>query len=328
MSPSQSFVQNIIALVWDFDKTLSRDYMQKPLFKAYEIDESQFWEENNQLANLYAEQRIQVNRDTCYLNHILSYIRLGKFKGLNNHKLRELGAQIEFNPGIPEFLKQTRDYVAKHEEYSRFELRLEHYIVSTGLSEMIRGSQVMEFAEGIWGCEFIERPFVPGETGLVPDEAHRNELSQIACTIDNTTKTKALFEINKGANKHPEEVDVNQLMGEDDRRVPFRNMIYIADGPSDVPAFSLVKKNGGKTFAVYREYDPQGKEDSRSFDQAETLRQDGRVDMFGPADYQAGTITHKWLFKQIDMIAQALCERKRAALGSGRYHLPKHIIDK
>src|SRR5208283_2019305 len=76
------------------------------------------------------------------------------------------------------------------------------------------------------------------------------EISQIGMVIDNTTKTRALFEINKGTNKNPA-IDVNSNIKPEDRRIPFQNMIYIADGPSDVPSFSVVKRNGGEAYAVY-----------------------------------------------------------------------------
>ena len=117
---------------------------------------------------------------------------------------------------------------------------------------MIRGSAIAPCVNGIWGCEFIENPIPPGflqQEELPIDPVL--EISQIGMMIDNTTKTRALFEINKGTNKNPA-IDVNADIRPEDRRVPFQNMIYIADGPSDVPSFSVVKKNGGKTYAVYR----------------------------------------------------------------------------
>lgn len=91
-------------------------------------------------------------------------------------------------------------------------------------------------------------------------------------SIHNTSKTRALFEINKGIPRHPE-ADVNAKMSEEMRRVRFENMIYIADGPSDIPAFSLVHKNGGSAFAIYPP------KDVKAFRQAERMRHDGRIDM-------------------------------------------------
>ena len=78
------FLQNIIAIIWDFDKTLSPQYMQTPLFKAYGVDETEFWKEVHALPEYYARAGIHVNEDTCYLGHLLTYVREGKMAGLTN----------------------------------------------------------------------------------------------------------------------------------------------------------------------------------------------------------------------------------------------------
>lgn len=72
--------------------------------------------------------------------------------------LRELGKEIEFFEGVPEFLKKVKDLIKKDEKFKKYHITLEHYIISTGLAEMIRGSKVAEYVDGIWGCEFIEEP--------------------------------------------------------------------------------------------------------------------------------------------------------------------------
>ena len=106
--------------------------------------------------------------------------------------------------------------------------------------------------------------------------------------IDNTTKTRALFEINKGTNKNPA-LDVNARMPPGDRRIPFANMIYIADGPSDIPCFSVVKERGGKAYAVYNPERPD------EFRQNDELRRAGRIDHYGKADYREDSETYDWL---------------------------------
>ena len=165
--------------------------------------------------------------------------------GLNNVILAKCGAEIRFYPGLPEFFATSKAWVADKPEYRKHDIRLEHYIVSTGLAKMIRGSAIAPHVDGVWGCEFIENPLQPGflqqkELELSADA----EIAQIGMVIDNTTKTRALFEINKGTNKNSA-IDVNSRVAAEDRRIPFQNMIYIADGPSDVPSFSVVKGNGG-----------------------------------------------------------------------------------
>lgn len=88
---------NIIAIVWDFDKTLINGYMQDPMLKAYGIDPKNFWTEVNDLPKKYSEeQHVKVNPDTIYLNHLINYVKDGRLRGLNNAKLREYGGIAYF----------------------------------------------------------------------------------------------------------------------------------------------------------------------------------------------------------------------------------------
>lgn len=313
------FLQNVVAVIWDFDKTLSPNYMQKPLFDAYDIDEDIFWSEVNALPDYYKRAGISVQRDTCYLGHLLSFVRAGRMPGLTNARLRELGAGIEFFAGIPELFGALRASIALP-RYEEHDIRLEHYVVSTGLVEMIRGSRIADYLDGIYGSEFIEEPAQPGY-----DRAHAPKhglVSQIAGFLDNTTKTRALFEINKGVNKEPG-ITVNDFIPEDERRVPFTNMIYIADGPSDIPSFSVVKKFGGQTCAVY------APDVEREFRQALSLQENGRVAFCAPADYREGTHTYRWLNNQVLRIADRMIVERKATLmgkvGRGPTHAPEDV---
>jgi len=225
-------MSNIIAVIWDFDKTLVDGYMQDPIFEKYGVDSKQFWEEVNSLPKKYwEEQQVKVNRDTIYLNHFINKTKEGVFKGLNNKVLFELGKELKFYKGIPEIFGKTKELIEKNSIFQEYNIKVEHYIVSTGMVEMIKGSIIKEYVEDIWGCELIQ----------AKDENGNFEISEIGYTIDNTSKTRAIFEINKGVNKNTG-YDVNAKIKEGNRRVLFKNMIYIADGPSDVPAFSLIKK--------------------------------------------------------------------------------------
>ncbi len=238
---SRLFEQNRIAIVWDFDKTLIPRYMQVPLFERYDIAEQGFWDEVGDGSRRIESRGQKVNHETFYLNVLLRHVRDGRMAGLDNAALRQLGAELEFFPGAAEFFEHSKTWVAGNPAYQAFDIRLEHYIVSTGLTEMIKGSPIAPHIDGVWGCEFLE----------APDTAGRPVISEVIYAIDNTTKTRALFEINKGVNKHPEAVSVNASIAEAERRVPFSNMIYVADGPSDIPAFSVARKGGGRTYAVY-----------------------------------------------------------------------------
>ena len=317
------FEQNIIAMVWDCDKTLISSYMQEPLFRHFNVDGGKFWKEVNALKVYYGKQGITVNSDTSYLNHILTYVKAGLFKGLNNALLREFGKELKFYPGLPQFFGEVKSLINDDEKYKAFDIRLEHYVVSTGFAETIRGSAIAPFVDGIFGCEFIESPAQPGfldSLGDVPSaDAASSEISQVASALDNTSKTRYLFEINKGSNKYPETIDVNSSIARESRRVPFENMVYIADGPSDVPAFSILNYNGGSTFAVY----PKG--DVKAFRQVDALRRDNRVQMFGEADYETGSQSWLWLTEKVRAIADKIVERKQAAIRNSAGAPPTHL---
>ena len=112
---------------------------------------------------------------------------------------------------------------------------------------------------------------------------------------------------------------MNSSIARESRRVPFENMVYIADGPSDVPAFSILNYNGGSTFAVY----PKG--DVKAFRQVEMLRRDGRVQMFGEADYQEASQSWLWLTEKVRSIADRIVARKQEAIRSSAGTPPGHL---
>jgi hypothetical protein len=313
------FTQNTIACIWDFDKTLIPDYMQSPLFRRYGIDEANFWAETNQLTGRYKERGYHLSPEIAYLNHLLTYVHEGPLKGLNNKILFECGAEIKFYQGLPEFFERSKAYVQDRPEYQKHDISLEHYVVSTGIAPMVRGSAIARQLDGVWACEFIENPLQPGflKQKEFPLEATA-EIAQIGMVIDNTTKTRAIFEINKGTNKNAA-IDVNSKMAAEDRRIPFQNMIYIADGPSDVPSFSVVKGNGGKAFAVYNPAKPE------EFAQNDRLRQSGRIDHYGPADYSESSSTAQWLRMHIHQICDRIVSDREAAVSLKASKPPRHL---
>lgn len=305
------FTQTIVAMVWDFDKTLTPGYMQAPLFRRFGVDEKTFWAEVNQLEARYRERGCeQVASEMAYLNHVLAYVRRGKFRSLSNAMLEELGGELEFYPGLPGFFAELRALVEDDPLFSQHGVTLEHYVVSTGFTRTIRGSAIAGELAGVWGCEFVEDL-----------DSDSDEIAQIGYVLDNTTKTRALFEINKGVNKHPGQISVNANMAESERRIPFRNIVYVADGPSDVPVFSVVKRSGGRTYGVYN----PGHD--KEFRQINELQRQGRVQSFGPADYRAGSQTHMWLSEAVHEIAHGIVRDREAALGARVGQAPRHLND-
>ncbi|QAT41974.1 HAD family hydrolase [Aminipila luticellarii] len=300
---------NIIALVWDFDKTLVDGYMQDPIFEEYGVNPQEFWKEVNELPEKYwKEQGVKVNPDTIYLNQFIKYAKEGKFKGLNNKKLEEFGKKLKFYQGVPEIFEHTKQLIEEDPIYEEYDIKVEHYIVSTGMSRVIKGSSVMPHVEHVWGCELIE----------APDEDGQNIISEVGYTIDNTSKTRALFEINKGVHLR-EGVEVNTSIPEDHRRVHFINMVYVADGPSDIPAFSVVNKHNGATFAIF----PRG--DMKAMKQVEQMRKDGRINMFAEADYSEGTTAYMWICNKITEFAERIRTEEKEKLAQFTSATPMHL---
>jgi hypothetical protein len=313
------FTQNTIALIWDFDKTLIPEYMQTPLFRRYGIDESNFWTETNALMEQYRKRGYRLAGELAYLNHLLTYVQDGPMRGLNNQILFDCGADIKFYPGLPDFFERVKGFVQEKPKYVEHDISVEHYIVSTGIAPMVRGSAIAKHVDGIWACEFIENPLRPGflKQKEMPLEAAA-EIAQIGMVIDNTGKTRAIFEINKGSNKNPA-IDVNARMADEDRRVPVQNMIYIADGPSDVPSFSVVKRGGGRTYAVYNPDKPA------EFEQNDRLLQSGRIHGYGPADYRATSSTAQWLRMHIHQICDRIVVDRESAVALKASKPPRHL---
>jgi hypothetical protein len=144
------------------------------------------------------------------------------------------------------------------------------------------------------------------------------EISQIGLAVDNTIKTRFIFEINKGCNKNSS-LDVNASVPHELRRVPFDQLIYVADGPSDVPVFAVVKQMGGKTYAVY---DP---EDEDEFAQTCNLVESGRVHNNGPADYSPRSSTSIWMKQKVREILTSMVMRKQESFQKNTLSAPKHM---
>lgn len=303
-------MSDVIATVWDFDKTLIPGYMQEPIFKHFMQNDSDFWNENNEEIKQYEEKGLTVNHDTYYLNKFIRMSQAGeKFDGLNNDLLEELGKDLNFFDGAIDLFKEIAD-LNENTRYKEFGIKFENYIVSTGFKRMIIGSEIAKYAKKVWGAELIDKM---GEDG-------KYRLSEIAYSLDNTTKTRALFEINKGVGiVEDSTIDVNTKIPLEERRVQFCNMVYVADGPSDVPAFSLLNQKGGATLAVYP------KANMKAFKQVDQLRQDGRVQMIAEADYTKGSTAHMWLHNRLQAQAEAIIEKKKATYTRSP-GTPSHLV--
>lgn len=298
-------MSDVIATVWDFDKTLIPGYMQDPIFKAYKKDSGEFWKENNAEVEKHRKDGLDVNADTYYLNLFIRYSQSGQaFDGLNNQKLEDFGTKLEFYPGAVELFRKIQE-MNNDEQYREFGIQFENYIVSTGFKKMIEGSAIKPYVKKIWGAELIDRD---------------GRLAEIAYSLDNTSKTRALFEINKGVGMvDGATIDVNSKIPSELRRVQFCNMVYVADGPSDVPAFSVLNQKGGSTLAVY----PKGNE--KAFASVDKLCRDRRVQMIAEADYTENSGAYMWLMCRLKEQAETIIENKKQLYRTGP-GTPRHLV--
>ena len=241
----------IVALIYDFDKTLCTKDMQEYAFiPSLGMDSVTFWKEVNDFAS-----KNQMDPILAYM-YMMTKMARGKVL-LTKNVLREQGRNVELLPGIPEWFSKIRDFGETEG------VRIEHYIVSSGLTQIILGTGLADEFSGIYASEFLyDENGVPIWPGLA---------------LNYTSKTQFIFRINKGIRDITEAKALNSFTPQTERRIPYRNMIYIGDGLTDVPCMKLVKLNGGHSIGVY-----QGDDDSQVCD---LIRHD-RVNYITRADYR------------------------------------------
>ncbi len=274
--------QNTIALIFDYDQTLSPRYMQDDvLFPEFGIDPGSFWGKCNELVKTQ-----QWDGELAYLKCLLDYLSMDN---VSNQRLEELGADLQFFPGVEEMLDEIPKLclTPQHEAAG---ITIEYYIISSGLKALLDGSKLKPLVKQIFGCEFGE------------DESGKISFPKRA--ISHTTKTQFLFRISKGMISYDE--DVNDHMPHEIRPIPFENMLYVGDGPTDVPCFTVMKKFNGHALAVYNPEDQSRK----SFDKCYTLADTNRVKHIAPADYRAGSHLRLILEKLVSSMAERILKQR------------------
>lgn len=245
----------VVAICYDFDKTLSPDDMQAQGFiqsVGYSVPD--FWQESNGLAG-----NNDMDQNLAYM-----FTMMNTAEGhvlFTKDTLLQYGAQVRLFPGVQDWFRRIREYGEKHG------VIVEHYIISSGLKEMIEGTAIADEFEKIYASSFFYN-----EKGVAKWPAQ---------VVNYTNKTQFLFRIEKGVLDINDQ-GVNESFAPEDIRVPFRNMIYIGDSDTDIPCMKLVTTYGGHSIGVYN---AETLEKSKVY----KMMREGRIRYFAPADYSEGT---------------------------------------
>ena len=288
--------QNIIAIVYDYDQTLSPNYMQdEAIFPHFGIHPKSFWERCTELVNTES-----YDNELAYMKVMLDTLAMDR---PTNDELKSLGSKMNFYPGLPEMFQEFQNglLTAEHEAHG---ITVEHYIISSGLKILIEGSRLASYVKAIFGCEFAE------------DSEGR--ISFPRRVISHTQKTQYLFRINKGMLDMTD--DVNDHMAPDLRPIPFPNMVYVGDGPTDVPCFTVMRRNGGQAIAVYNAEDPSRSSFKKCY---QLCVHADRVKNIAPSDFRRGSHLRLLLEEMVHEIAERIVNRRRTDVAAGTVKAPK-----
>ncbi|MFV0337139.1 MAG: HAD family hydrolase [Chthoniobacterales bacterium] len=291
-----SVPQTTIAIIYDYDQTLSPSYMQEEaLFPEFGIKAEHFWKKCNALVESEGYES-----ELAYMKALLDCLEMDR---PTNADLRKLGEKLNFYPGIPEMFVEFQNQLLTPEQQAHG-VEVEHYVISSGLQVLLEGSRLADHVKAIFGCQFAE------------DE--RGAISFPSRVISHTQKTQYLFRINKGMLKMSE--DVNDHMPSDLRPIPFSNMIYVGDGPTDVPCFTVMRRNGGQAIAVYNSEDPSRKSFKKCYQLS--VHAD-RVRNIAPSDYRSGSHLRLLLEEMVHEIANRIIQRHKEDLDAGTVSAPR-----
>lgn len=263
----------IVALIYDFDGTLSPGNMQEFGFiQAIGKDKAEFWAKNKKLS--------EDNDANGILTYMYLMIQAAKNNGisLRRESFKRFGENVELFDGVKEWFALVNEYGKS------IGLDVKHYINSSGLKEMIEGTPIAKEFENIYACSFL---YDVDGIAYWP-----------AVAIDYTAKTQFLFKINKGIKEVSDNKKINQYIPEKERPIPFERMIYFGDGDTDIPCMKMIKEHGGHSIAVYA--------NGNSVKKATALQliKDNRVNFVCPADYRAG--------KEINMVVKRILDKIKA----------------
>ena len=262
----------VVAICYDFDKTLSPDDMQaQGYIQSVGYNVPDFWKKSNSLAS-----DNEMDQNLAYM-YTMKQESEGKVL-FTKEKLAEYGASVQLFPGVEQWFERIREYGKSQG------VIVEHYIISSGLKEMIEGTAVAKAGafEKIYASSFCYN-----EKGVAVWPAQ---------VVNYTNKTQFLFRIEKGVLDINDSA-VNESFSPEEMRVPFRNIVYIGDSDTDIPCMKLVTSYGGHSIGVYN---AESKDKTKVY----KMMRDGRIKYFAPADYREGT--------ELDLLVKAIINRTAA----------------
>ena len=259
-----------MAICYDFDRTLSPDEMQTfTLIPSFGVDKNEFWHESNVLAkdNL-------MDNNLAWMYELIKYSRF-KGKSLRREYFKEVGADVKLYNGVLDWFERINEYAADRG------IEVEHYIISSGLKEIIEGSRIAPYIKRVYASSYLY-----SADGIAEWPAQ---------AVNYTAKTQFIFRIAKG---YLEEYDprVNDALPHDERNVDYENIVYIGDSATDIPCMTLVKQKGGYSIGVY---DPITQNKTNVY----KLFSDGRLNFYAPADYSENSPIFNYMKDVIDEVA-------------------------
>lgn len=284
----------IVAFLYDFDKTLCTTDMQDYAFiPSLDMTPKEFWAEANGFG--------RGNRIDGILAYMYTMIREAEKRNrpFTREDLVEKGRSIVLFPGVEDWFRRINAFGEAQG------VQVEHYIISSGLREIIEGSSISGEFKEIYASEFYY------------DETGRPVWPKLA--VNFTAKTQFVYRINKGVLDVSDDKTLNDSMPDDSKRVPFTNMVYMGDGLSDVPCMKMMRAYGGQAIAVYQESNRMGVED---------LLAKGRVDFIFPADYSEDTaldLTVKNIIRKMSIVDRLWEENGQQLRSIGGDVLPDQV---
>lgn len=276
------FFQSTIAIVYDFDGTLSPQPMQEyTVLPKIGVEPREFWARVNRDARATESDMMLV-----YMRHILEELEKGSID-VKRDDFAAMASRIKYFPGVTTWFTRMNRYVHRK---SKGHVKIQHYLISAGQKEILDGAAIRKHFKRIYASEYHFN--------------HHGVATFPKLLVTDTMKTQFLFRINKGREGINE--SINEHMPEGERPIPFQNMIYVGDGMTDVPSMALTKKSGGHTVAVY------DRRKATSRPTCVKLLQAGRADFIAEADYRAGSRLSRRVELLLDAIIAGIAYRREA----------------